>query len=204
MTSRTSRMLLLASLTGLLAVAGVSSGSAGAASKQASALGASQTLVFYGTEAKRIFINNTDDLARGQGHNPFGNYTGSSITTRANEKLFGPFPGDEGEFQFKLYTDSAHKNLAGSAVFICWYGYNADDFCDSAFNLGEGMLIGKGGSNFNAPTSTFSILGGTAKYRGIRGSVEVVGQGKATQPQPVARVVPMLQAQKLTISLHPG
>jgi hypothetical protein len=181
----------LATLLGVLAVAS----SAGASTP---------TITLYASETQRIFINNTDDLARGQGRNPFDNYLGSGVSTVSNELLFGPFPGDEGQFGFTLYTSRSHRKVAGSAVFICQYGFDANDFCDSAYTLPNGTLIAKGNSNFNAHTSTYAILGGTSHYRGVVGSVRVVALGKATQPQPLRRIVPMLQQQRLELTLHSG
>ena len=164
----------------------------------------SQAFTLYSTPTKHQFVNNTDDLARGEGHNPFGNYTSSSITTRANERLFGPFPGDEGEYAFSLSTSASHKTGAGSAIFICQYGFNLNALCDAAFQLDGGTLVGKGPVDFNSGKATLAIIGGTFKYRTTRGKVDLSALGSATQAQPVYRPVPMLQAQRLAFLIQPA
>jgi hypothetical protein len=163
-----------------------------------------QKLAFYSVSTKQIFINNTDDLARGQGHNPFGNYAHSSVGTPRNEKLFGPFAGDEAEYAFALYTDTSHKTKAGSAIFICQYDFNQNSFCDAALELDGGTLIGKGAFNFNATTYSLAIVGGTGSYRTLRGHLDGAALGPATQKQPVHRSVPMLQQQRLSLAVAPA
>ena len=103
-----------------------------------------QQLSLYAVATKKAFINNTDDLARGEGHNPFGNYSSSTINTKSNEKVFGPFAGDAGVYSFALFTSASKKTSAGSAIFICQYGFDQNAFCDAAFQLKDGTLIGKG------------------------------------------------------------
>lgn len=162
-----------------------------------------QKLAFYSVSTKQIFINNTDDLARGQGHNPFGNYAHSSVPQPRNEKLFGPFAGDEAEYAFALYSDKSHKTKAGSAIFVCQYDFNQNSFCDAAFELDGGTLIGKGAFNFNATTYSLAIVGGTGSYRTIRGHLDGASLGPGTQKQPVHRSVPMLQQQRLSLEIAP-
>ncbi len=163
-----------------------------------------QQLSLYAVATKKAFINNTDDLARGEGHNPFGNYSRSTINTKSNEKVFGPFAGDAGVYAFALFTSASKKTSAGSAIFICQYGFDQNAFCDAAFQLKGGTLIGKGEFNFNSKTSTLAIIGGTSKYRSLKGVVNGLALGSATQAQPVHRVVPILQAQRLDFTIHPA
>jgi hypothetical protein len=160
-------------------------------------------LTFYSVERKESFINNTDDLARGQGHNPFGNYPISSGSVPRNEKAFGPFAGDEANYGFDLYSDAAHKHKAGTAIFVCQYDFGENSFCDAAFTTSAGTLVTKGISNFNSKTFRLSVLGGTEGYRTMRGTAEVSALGLATQKQPVKRLAPMLQQQKLEFTIHP-
>jgi hypothetical protein len=161
-----------------------------------------RTLTLYGVSSNKEFVNNADDRARGEGNNPFGNYSGASAPQPPSEKLFGPFAGDEGEYAFKLYTSSNIKSYAGSAIFVCQYNFNANAFCDAAFQLQGGALVGKGTSNFNVTTFSLAILGGTFKYRGMKGHVTVSALGRGTLPQPVVRVVPMLEAQRMAFVLR--
>ncbi len=163
-----------------------------------------QRLSFYAVATKKAFINNTDDLARGEGHNPFGNYAHSTINTKSNERVFGPFAGDAGVYSFALFTSASKATTAGSAIFICQYGFSQNAFCDAAFDLKDGTLIGKGELNFTSKTSTLAIIGGTSKYRSLKGVVTGLALGSATQAQPVHRVVPILQAQRLEFAIHPA
>jgi hypothetical protein len=160
-----------------------------------------QTFTFYSDVKNERYINNVDDLSRGEGHNPFGNV--SSVKPPTNEKVSGPLAGDEAMFAFGLYTDAAHKNSAGNVIFVCWYNFNRDGLCDAAFQLKDGSLIGKGAFNFSSTTFALAIAGGTSKYRGMVGAVQISALGPATQAQPVIRAVPMLQAQRMVISIQP-
>jgi hypothetical protein len=175
-----------------------------ARSAAGAAIAGPQRLTFYSVSMKEIFINNTDDLARGQGHNPFGNYAHSSVPTPKNEKLFGPFAGDEAEHAVALYADRSHKTKVGSAIFICQYDFNQNSFCDAAFELDGGTLIGKGAYNFNATAYALAIVGGTGKYRTMRGHIDATSLGVGTQKQPVHRSVPMLQQQRLSVDMAPA
>jgi hypothetical protein len=161
-------------------------------------------LTLYSVATQKEFVNNADDRSRGQGKNPFGNYSGSTVTPPANEKLFGPFAGDEGEFAYKLYSDSSKKKSAGTAIVVCQYNLNKDAFCDAAFQLSGGTLIAKGPLNFNATRFTAAILGGTDAYKGMIGTIDVSTLGVSTQAQPVFRAVPALEEQRLTVGIVPG
>ena len=204
--SLAARVVLASSAAGAALVAAWAvAGPAAAATSSVSRSSATQSFTLYAVATKKQFVNNTDDLARGVGHNPFGNYASSTINTRANEKVYGPFPGDEGEFAFALYTsatDQSKKTAAGSAIVICQYNFNQDAFCDASFQLNGGSLVGKGAFNFNSKTSTLAIIGGTFKYRSMKGAVTGLALGTATQGQPVFRVVPMLQAQRLAFVIQ--
>ncbi len=147
-------------------------------------------------------MNNTDDRARGEGHNPFGN-PGTEPTPPANEKVFGPFAGDEAEYTFSLYTSPDHKSKAGTASFVCQYDFDEDSFCDASFELDHGTLLAKGGFAFEAPEFLLAVEGGTSAYRNTTGVVHITALGKTTQPQPVARAAPMIQSQSLAFTLDP-
>jgi len=154
-----------------------------------------QKFTLYSVVTKKLFINNVDDLSRGQGHNPFGNF--STVPPPTNERVFGPISGDEGVFAFDLYTKADLKSKAGSGVFICWYNFNQNAFCDASFQLSNGSLIGKGAFSFNAPKFALAIIGGSSRYRSTTGAVQVTGLGPATQAQPVHRAAPIIQKQRL-------
>ena len=197
------RMLRLETSLALtvLALTCALSSAAAAASNSARTTSASRTLSLYAVPARKAFVNNADDRSRGEGHNPFGTYSGATVTPPTNEKDFGPFAGDEGEFSFKLYTDKTHESSAGSAIFICQYNFNTGSFCDASFELSGGSLTGKGPYNFSSSTFTLAILGGTNDYRNLTGEMHLDALGIDTQPQPAVRAVPMIQQLHLTANL---
>ena len=114
----------------------------GRVANYASAAG-SPSLTLYSVPTAGQFINVADDRDRGEGNNPFGNYSGSAAPAPSNEKLFGPLPGDLGDFFFNLYGSAAHTTRMGTQLLICHY--NFDQGGDAAFQLSNGTLIGKAG-----------------------------------------------------------
>ena len=197
------RFLAFASLAIFAALSAVSLGSISAKAATSSAKTAgSKELTFYSVVEHDLYINHADDRARGDGHNPFGNV--ATAISPSNEKAYGPLPGDDGEFESNLYTSASHKSSAGSSIFVCQYNFDQDAFCDASFQLQGGTLIGKGAFSFNASKTSFAIVGGTSAYRNMEGVVEVSGLGPGTLPQPVARIVPMLEASRLTFVLKPS
>lgn len=173
-----------------------------AADVRASTTGAeAKSFTLYAVSTKRKFVNNTDDRARGEGKNPFGNYTGSFATAPSDERAFGPFAGDEGVYLFALYSDAKHTKQAGSATFICQYNFGHNGICDASFELDGGALVGKGAYNYDARKFRLAIVGGTSAYRSLRGVVRIATLGLATQKPPVRSAVPMLQAQRLDFAI---
>lgn len=67
----------------------------------------------------------------------------------------------------------------------------------------DGSLIAKGAFNFSSTTFALAIVGGTSAYRGMSGAVQISALGTGTQAQPVYRAVPMLQAQRMVLSIQP-
>ena len=198
-----SHVAWLALTISALVAAGVASSSSGAATTRSAKTAAGvQKFTFYTSLANERYINNVDDLSRGEGHNPFGNV--SAVKPPTNEKVSGPLAGDEALYAFDLYTKPDHKSSAGDVIFVCWYNFNRDGFCDASFQLNGGSLISKGAFNFSATKFTMAVIGGTFKYRGQAGSVNVVALGSSTQAQPVYRVVPMLQAQRMSFEIQPA
>jgi len=182
-------------VVGLALAAGV-----GARPARGAASGA-RHFTFYADIKNERYINNVDDLSRGEGHNPFGNV--SSVKPPTNEKTSGPLAGDEAMFAFGLSTDADHKHSAGDVIFVCWYNFNRDGLCDAAFQLKDGSLIAKGAFNFASQHFALAVVGGTSKYKGMSGAVTISALGAATQTQPVYRVVPMLQAQRMSFTIQP-
>lgn len=150
-------------LTSFVAAALFASGSAGAAAK------APQQLSLYSVTTEEQFLNHADDRQRGFGDNPFGNFKAPTATTKEHNS--GPFPGDQAVFQFKLYTAPDRKKGAGSALITCDYNFQRHGFCNAAWTLNGGTILGAGPVDFEAKTFTLVVMGGTGKYRGMTGNV---------------------------------
>jgi hypothetical protein len=150
-------------LTAIAAIASFASGSAGAAPK------APQRVNLYSITTEEQFLNHADDRQRGFGDNPFGNFKAPTPTTK--ERNAGPFPGDQALFTFKLYSAANRKKPVGLALFSCTYSFNQQGFCDAAWQLKDGTVIGSGPVDFNAKNFSLVITGGTSKYRGVTGNV---------------------------------
>jgi hypothetical protein len=184
----------------LLLVAAASLALLLAGASNAARADAAKTLVLYAVPADRAFVNNSDDRSRGLGNNPFGNYTTASAATQtSNEKLLGPFPGDEGLFTFDLYSDAAHGHAAGTALVICQYVFDKQSYCDTQYQLDGGTLVGQGPANADAKEFSFQITGGTAAYRGMTGDVSATLAG----PTFIAPYL-MLEPQRLVLNVHPA
>ena len=133
-------------------------------------------------------MNNQDDLARGKGNNPFGNYRDASpVQTKSPN---GPFPGDESIFSFNLYRDAGLQNRVGVAVFTCEYDFGKNAFCDVAFELTNGgTMLAEGFFNFEATAFTLAVTGGYGGLEGEKGTVEEIrarstqrGSGSSSKP----------------------
>ncbi len=161
-------------------------------------------LELYAVLSRSEYIDMADDRTRGEGNNPFGNYASSSLPAPSDENPYGPLGGDEGDFTFTLYTSASRKTQAGTAVYICQYNFDKNGLCSAAFTLKDGTLIAKGTSNFASTTFSFAILGGTYAYRSTKGVATVTALGPATQGQPVFRSVPMLQAERIILTVRPA
>jgi hypothetical protein len=180
-----------------LTSASTSYGTRAAASTLASA-------TFYAALTNKQYVNNGEDRARGEGNNPFGNYAGVSLSipVNADERISGPFPGDFAAYQYALFSDATHKTSAGNAIFICQYGFDQNAICDTALDVQGGVIIGKGGLNFDAKGFALAVTGGTGSFLAAKGEILATAGGVATQPQPVKRAVPMLQALTLHVTTH--
>jgi hypothetical protein len=127
-------------------------------------------LVIYSVAKQEQYVNNADDRARGQGHNPFGNYKDAAPVIKSPT---GPFPGDEAIFAFALFADAGLKKKAGSAVFLCYYNFGKNAYCDASFHLANGAtLMASGAFNFDAPKFTLAVTGGYGSFAGRTGVVE--------------------------------
>ena len=83
-----SRLPLLGlAVAGLLSIVAVAGAGAARAVK-------TRQLVLYAGVTRTAYVNNADDRSRGEGRNPFGNYSGSSVIPPTNERIYGPFAGE--------------------------------------------------------------------------------------------------------------
>lgn len=162
-----------------------------------------QADTFYAALTNKQYINNGGDRARGEGNNPFGNYAGASlnIPVNADERLSGPFPGDFAEYQFDLFANAAHKTSVGNAIIICQYGFDLNAICDIGLELSSGLIVGKGLMSFDDEHFALAVSGGTGSYRAAKGAILGTAAGPATQAQPVRRLVPLLQALTLDVTV---
>lgn len=149
------------------------------ASVSAASAAAPQRLVIYSVAEQEQFVNNADDRARGEGHNPFGHY--NDLQSSTAEPKSGPFPGDEAVFSFNLYAKPSLGKKVGAAVLTCEYNFNGNAFCDAAYTLSGGTLIASGAFNFNAGDFALSVSGGYEKYGGDIGVLSASPAANHTQ-----------------------
>lgn len=144
-------------------LAGVASGSAGAAANK---------LILYAVPSTAQFMNHADDRLRGMSTNPFNVKTQALvIITKGNEKENGPFPGDDILYTFKLYGSPKLAKQIGSAMFTCYYHFAKRATCESYFELGGGVVLAAGPVAFNSKRFRLSVTGGTSDYLGVLGQV---------------------------------
>ena len=94
---------MLLALTACLVViasfaAALAARAAQAATRSAAAAKGAQEFTLYSVATQRQTVNQADGRARGEGNNPFGNYASAGATPPTDEKIFGPFPTDWGEY----------------------------------------------------------------------------------------------------------
>src|SRR6202012_393437 len=99
------------------------------------------------------FMNHADDRLRGMSTNPFKLKAQVKILNAdGKEKGNGPFPGDDILYGFNLFSDTAHKQSAGTAMFTCYYAFNKQATCDSYFDLAQGLVLASGQVPFGHTT----------------------------------------------------
>jgi len=156
--------LALAVLAAAVLVASVAAGASSAAAS-------SHKVVLYSVATAEQYVNNKDDRERGQGANPFGNFHDANPTTKQAK---GPFPGDEALFQFSVYGTPGQTKTVGSGQYTCLFNFNHNVFCNAVYDLPGGTMVGSGAFDFDASSFNLAVTGGTGKYAGMRGNVEVV------------------------------
>jgi len=157
------RYVAVVVVSGSLVLMAASSGRASASG------GASMTVTLYASPTKEQFLNHADDRARGNGSNPFGNFSNPVATTKEHGN--GPFPGDQAVFNFNLFAGPVLTKAAGAAVFVCTYNFAHNGLCEGAYQLGRGTLYVKGPLDFDAKTFSLAVVGGTGNYAHLTGSL---------------------------------
>ncbi len=154
------------------------------------------------------YVDNQDDRGRGEGHNPFGNYSQPFTASHTGENRYGPFGGDEGIVSYDLFSNGALTKKAGTELLVCQFGLGKSASCDASFQLSGGSLSGIGSFGFEDPTFTLSVSGGTSGYRGKTGEVAVapsqVARTHETAPVFAKPASLLVNAQKLSFKLLPS
>ena len=167
-------LLVRLALAGLaLAAAAVTAAAAPAATARGAAQG--QKLRVYAVPATVQFMNHADDRLRGMSTNPFNQKAEAVIIDAGGkEKGFGPFPGDDILYGFKLFADEKLSKPVGAAMFTCYYQFAKRATCDSYFDLDRGVLLASGQVPFGASHFVLGVIGGTRGYLGALGQVDSV------------------------------
>src|SRR5580704_2575250 len=108
-------------------------------STQHAAAAVSANVSLYTRAEQGQFVDKSDDRTRGEGKNPFGNFSDTYSTSQSEAK--GPFPGDETTFTLNVYRDPALGIRVGTGNFFCQYSFAKNAFCDATFQLSGGSLI---------------------------------------------------------------
>jgi hypothetical protein len=158
---------LLAAIV-LLALAFAVSAASGAAQ-------ASQKLTVYAVPTTVQFMNHADDRLRGMSTNPFKLESDAVIIgAKGKEKGYGPFPGDDILYGFKLFSDAKRTKPIGTAMFTCYFQFQKRATCDSYFDLASGLLLASGQVPFGVNHFALGVTGGTRAYFGALGQVDSV------------------------------
>jgi hypothetical protein len=148
-------------IAALLFAAGVTSGSAEAATGQ-------HPLTVYSVVTTAQFVNHKDDRQRGLGHNPFLADTAKLAPKNIGN---GPFAGDVTLYAFTLYGNANLTHKIGTAVYTCTYNFTKNALCEASFDLSGGSLLASGPVHFANTSFTLAISGGTNKYFAANGQV---------------------------------
>ena len=125
-----------------------------AVSAASGATQASQRLTVYAVPTTVQFMNHADDRLRGMSTNPFKLKSDAVIIgAHGKEKGYGPFPGDDILYGFKLFSDAKRTKPIGTAMFTCYFQFVKRATCDSYFDLASGLLLASGQVPFDASRS---------------------------------------------------
>lgn len=127
------------------------------------------------------YINTEDDRARGRTNNPLDS-AANKLWPKSAEGGNGPFAGDVAVYAVKLFREPGRKRAAGSGVYTCYFNYDQHALCKAYYKLADGgTLVAAGPIDFDSAGFTIVVTGGTQKYLGARGQLDVVPSPKNTQ-----------------------
>jgi hypothetical protein len=175
------------------AVAGLvfaSASVAGAGTTTGSRASAKRVLTVYSIATGLQYINSADDSARGRVNNPFDRAT-NKLAPKNPGGGDGPVAGDIAVYSLNLFSDSKLKQHAGSGVYTCYFNYNQRALCQAYYKTSTGStLVASGPVDFNKSGFTIVITGGTNKYLGAQGEVNVGGSTKASAQKVDFELIP--------------
>ncbi len=123
-------------------------------------------------------MNHADDRLRGMSTNPFKLKSDAVIIgAGGKEKGYGPFPGDDVLYGFKVFSDAKRTKQIGTAMFTCYYTFAKRATCDSYFDLSGGVILASGQVPFGQPHFALGVTGGTQAYFGALGEVSSSAAG---------------------------
>jgi hypothetical protein len=133
----------------------------------------SRVLTVYSVATGLQYINSADDSARGKVNNPFDPAT-NKLAPKGSGGVDGPVAGDIAVYSVDLYSDLTLKRHAGKGVYTCYFNYHQHALCQAYYKPSAGgTLVASGPVDFNASGFTIVITGGTNRYLGARGEVNV-------------------------------
>jgi hypothetical protein len=125
-------------------------------------------VTMYAVTTQAQFLNEADDVARGDATNPF-DIDVKTLPPKPNGR--GELPGNSAYFAFIVYSDPTLKTKIGSGSYACRYGFDQRAICDANFAIDGSSLTASGLVNFADSTFTLPVSGGTGAYLGARGEV---------------------------------
>jgi hypothetical protein len=137
-----------------------------------------RVVTVYSVASGVQYINTADDRARGHVNNPF-DPASNKLAPKSSGGAKGPFAGDVAVYAVNLYSNPTLKRPAGSAVYTCYFNYDRHALCQAYYTLkAGGTLVASGPIDFKTSGFTIVVTGGTRKYLGVRGEVNVAAARK--------------------------
>jgi hypothetical protein len=146
-----------------------------AAATHSATAAVSHTFSVYTRAGQGQFVDKSDDRTRGEGQNPFGDFSDTYSISQSEAK--GPYPGDETSFTLNVYGDATLRSRVGIAIFSCQYNITKNAFCDATFQILGGTLIADGQLDFNASKFSLAVIGGTGSYANVSVGTLVASPG---------------------------